>query len=86
MRPDVTVLGWPTEDPFYFDSQLALKAIKDAFPTRPVYLASLSDRFYVASELIKEYCIVPENNLYRLYPNGDTTHSCLGIDSADQII
>ncbi len=82
VRSDVTVLGWPTQDPFYFDSQLALNAIKDSFPNRPVYLASLSDRFYVASELIKDYCIVPENNLYRLYPKGDDTLRCLGIDSA----
>jgi hypothetical protein len=67
IRTDVTVVGWATEDPFSFDSQLVLDVIEDSFPNRPVYLASLSDRFYAASKLVDEYCIVPENNLYRLY-------------------
>ena len=68
-RPDVSIVGWPTQDPFAFDSQLALKVIEDSFPNRPVYLASLSDQFYAASKLADAYCIVAENNLYRLYPD-----------------
>lgn len=84
IRPDVTVVGWATEDPFYFDAQLALEVIEDSFPTRPVYLASLSDRFYAASSLVDEYCIVPENNLYRLYERTDDALRCLGIESVTE--
>jgi len=67
-RPDVTILGWPTHDPFTFDSRLVMQVIEESFPQRPVYLASLSDPFYASSKLMEEYCIVPESNLYRLYP------------------
>jgi hypothetical protein len=81
LRPDVTLHGWPTEDPFTFDSQLVLSVIEDAFPERPVYLASLSEKFYAASTLIETYCVVPENNLYRLHERGDAALSCLGLDS-----
>lgn len=84
IRTDVTVIGWGTEDPFYFDSQLALDVIEDSFPSRPVYLASLSDRFYAASKLVDEYCILPENNLYRLYERTDDTLQCLGIESVTE--
>jgi hypothetical protein len=76
-RSDVTVLGWPTQDPFSFDSQLVLDQIEDSFPEHPVYLASLSERFYTASKLIEMYCIVPENNLYRLYLRENTNLQCL---------
>jgi hypothetical protein len=78
VRSDVTVIGWPTQDPFSFDSQLALDTIEDSFPHRPVYLASLSDRFYAASRLIEMYCVVPESNLYRLYPRESNNLQCLG--------
>ncbi|MEW6240626.1 MAG: DUF2723 domain-containing protein [Chloroflexota bacterium] len=81
MRPDVTILGWHTEDPFSFDSQLVLDVIADSFPARPVYLASLSDQYYAASKLISDYCIVPENNLYRLYERSNAALSCLSPDS-----
>jgi hypothetical protein len=81
LRPDVTIHGWPTEDPFTFDSQLVSSVIEDAFPERPVYLASLSEKFYAASTLIETYCVVPENNLYRLYERGDAALSCLSLDS-----
>lgn len=84
MRSDVTVVGWATQDPFYFDSRLALGVIEDSFPERPVYLASLSDRFYASSKLIEMYCIIPENNLYRLYQKGDGNLQCLGNDSATE--
>jgi hypothetical protein len=84
LRPDVTVVGWASQDPFYFDSQLALDVIEESFPEHPVYLASLSDRFYAASKLIEMYCIVPENNIYRLYQKGDNTLSCLRIDSVTE--
>jgi hypothetical protein len=81
LRPDVTVVGWATRDPFYFDSRLAVDLIADAFPDHPIYLASLSDRFYASSKLIEMYCIVPENNLYRLYQKENTNLPCLENDS-----
>lgn len=84
VRPDVTIIGWPTQDPFSFDSQVALNVIKDSFPDRPVYLASLSDKFYAASTLIEMFCIVPENNLYRLYQKGENDLQCLGADSVTE--
>ncbi len=76
-RSDVTVVGWANQDPFYFDSQLALDVIEEAFSERPVYLASLSNKFYAASKLVEMYCVVPENNLYRLYPQGKNNFQCL---------
>lgn len=84
IRADVTVVGWAAEDPFHFDSHLALDVIEDSFRSRPVYLASLSDRFYAASFLVDEYCIVPENNLYRLYERTDDALRCLGIESVTE--
>jgi len=81
MRPDVTIFGWPTLDPFSFDSGLPMEVIKDSFPEHPIYLASLSDRFYASSKLIEMYCIIPEHNLYRLYPNGDDSLHCLEEES-----
>lgn len=81
VRPDVTVLGWPTQDPFSFNSQLVLDMINASFPEHPIYLASLSDRFYSASKLIETYCIVPENNLYRLYQKADRDLQCLEKDA-----
>jgi len=80
-RSDVTVVGWANQDPFDFDSQLALGVIEDKFPEHPVYLASLSDEFYAASKLMEMYCITPENNLYRLYPLGMNDFQCLGSSS-----
>lgn len=80
-RPDVTITGFPTDDPFSFDSQRVLEMIEGSISTRPVYLASLSDRFYAASQLVVTHCIVPENNLYRIYERGDTTLPCLSLDS-----
>lgn len=77
LRSDVTVLGWATHDPFSFDSQLVLDAVESSFPGHPIYLASLSQRFYAASTLVEKYCIVPESNLYRLYPRGDQDGLCL---------
>ena len=84
MRPDVTIFGWATEDPFSFDPQLALDVIRDSFPKQPVYLASLSERFYSASQLIEMYCIVPENNIYRLYAREDGNRQCLGKDAVTE--
>ena len=72
VRPDLTLVGWPTVDPFSFDPQLVHDQIAGALPHRPVYLASLSEKFYAASRLLDEYCIVPEHNLYRVYPREDT--------------
>jgi hypothetical protein len=84
LRSDVTVVGWANQDPFDFDSQLALVLIDDSFPEHPVYLASLSDRFYAASKLVEMVCIVPENYLYRLYPREDNNLQCLGIASVTE--
>ncbi len=81
VRPDVTIYGWMTEDPFSFNSQLVLDVINDSFPEHPVYLASLSDRFYSSSKLIEMYCIVPEDNIYRLYQKGTGNSQCLEKDS-----
>jgi hypothetical protein len=83
-RPDIIVVGWANQDPFSFDSQLALDVIEDAFPEHPVYLASLSDKFYAASKLVEMYCILPENNLYRLYQKRDNELQCLGSDSVTE--
>ena len=75
-RPDVTVVGWPTLDPFDFNSDMAVRTIATAVESRPVYIASLSKSFYDAGRLVEVYCIVPEANLYRLYhrspANSDT--------------
>jgi len=84
LRPDVIIVGWANQDPFYFDSQLALDVINDSFPEHPVYLASLSDKFYAASKLVEVYCIVPENYLYRLYPRGGNNLQCLGSTSVTE--
>jgi len=84
LRSDVTVVGWANQDPFSFDSQLALDVIEDTSPNRPVYLASLSDKFYAASKLVETYCVVPENNLYRLYEKGENDLQCLGSDSVTE--
>ena len=67
MRPDVDILGWPTVDPFAFDPALVIETVERALKTRPVYLASLDDRFYAVSTLAQRYCIVAEHNLYRIY-------------------
>ena len=83
-RPDVTVIGFPTDDPFSFDPQLVLDVIADAFPRHPVYLASLSYRFYATSTLIEKYCILPEDNIYRLYPKGNDALQCLGSDAVTE--
>ena len=71
LRPDVTLVTWTTEDPFTFDSGQALQVVADELPRRPVYLASLSEEFYDAPTLLAEYCIVPEDLLYRVYPRDD---------------
>jgi hypothetical protein len=84
VRPDVTVLGWPTHDPFKFDYQLVLQVIEESFPERPVYLSSLSEKFYAASKLVEKYCIIPENNLYRLYQKESTSLQCLTNDSVTE--
>jgi hypothetical protein len=77
MRPDVTLLGWSLHAPASFDPQLVRDAIDISFPNHPVYLASLSERFYAASALVERYCIVSENNLYRLYQPENGGKGCL---------
>lgn len=66
MRPDVEVAGWPSIDPFDFNPRFVHEKIDAALPARPVYLASLNEKFYAASTLTNDYCIVKENNLYRI--------------------
>ena len=84
IRSDVSVLGWPTQDPFSFDPQLVVDVIDVSFPEHPIYLSSLSERFYSASKLIEVYCILPENNLYRLYLKIDNNLQCLEEDSVTE--
>jgi hypothetical protein len=68
MRPDVEIVGWPHEELIEFDSAIALAKIEsDLRRGRPVYLASLSERYYQASTLVERYCIVPEGSLYRIH-------------------
>lgn len=81
LRPDVIVEGWITIPIASFDSQAAVNLIQASISQRPVYLASLSERFYAASALVEMYCIVPENNLYRLYKRGAAALPCLSLDS-----
>ncbi len=69
LRPDVELVGWPREEPIDFDSSLAVRRIEAELSRgRPVYLASLSEAYYRAATLVEQYCIVPEHNLYRIYP------------------
>jgi hypothetical protein len=80
MRPDVTLVGWPREEPIDFDSSLAVQMVRDELAqNHPVYLASLSESYYQASMLEATYCILPEHSLYRVYPqppDGDSA-ACL---------
>ena len=78
LRPDVEIIGWPLEDPFSFDSRLVVAEVERSVPERPLYLASLSEEFYAASEIVERYCVVPENGLYRVYLQQNTdAASCL---------
>jgi hypothetical protein len=69
LRPDVEIVGWPLVNPFSFDSGIALGLIEEEIGRRPVYLASLDEQYYAVSAVKKRYCIVPEANLYRVYPD-----------------
>lgn len=84
VRPDVIVFGWMTSAPASFEPQLVIDVVEESFSEHPIYLASLSERFYASSKLIEMYCIIPENNLYRLYPRGDDNLQCLGIDAVTE--
>lgn len=84
LRSDVTVVGWHDIAPASFDPQLVADLIELTLPESPVYLASLSERFYNASKLVEIYCIVPENNLYRVYPKDSDGPQCLEKDSVTQ--
>jgi hypothetical protein len=68
LRPDIEIVGWPLEDPFHFDADLAVDIVEQQIQSRPVFLASLSNEFYDASGLLERYCIIPELNFYRVYP------------------
>ncbi|MCC7358228.1 MAG: DUF2723 domain-containing protein [Anaerolineales bacterium] len=70
LRPDLTLEGWPTEDPFLFDNALAVARVRAATAARPVYLASLAERYYGVAALQADYCLTPEHSLYRVYPRG----------------
>jgi len=86
LRPDVKLVTWTTEDPFTFDSDLAVQFVADKLPHRPVYLASLSEAFYDAPTLLAEYCIVTEHNLYRVYPrNAASGRPCL-LPNSEQLL
>jgi hypothetical protein len=73
MRSDVEVIGWPKEDILNFDARTAVARINSEIQKHPLFLASLNERYYAASELMKTYCIIPENNLYRLYKRDQIT-------------
>jgi hypothetical protein len=78
LRPDVELVAWPLEDPFSFDPKLVAQTLQAEVGQRPVFLASLSQQFYDASTLEAEYCIVPEDNLYRVYPTAaEAPTACL---------
>jgi len=84
LRPDATIYGWMTIPPASFDPQLVLDEIENTVSDRPVYLASLGEKFYASSKLIDKYCIVHENNLYRIHPKEDNDLQCLGTDSISE--
>jgi hypothetical protein len=78
LRPDVMLFGWPAEDPFTFDPGLVSEIITTNGDSRPLYLASLSEQFYAATDLLKKYCIKREHNLYRVYTLSEAAdHTCL---------
>lgn len=81
IRSDVKVFGWHDIAPASFDPQLVTDLIDLSLPESPVYIASLSERFYNASKLVEAYCIIPENNVYRVYPNNTNGLQCLGNES-----
>ena len=83
MRPDVQIVGWPTVDPFLFNSQLAVQQVEEALGRRPVYLASLSQAYYAAETLLQRFCVVPQDHLYRVYMPGEVgSEGCLSPDDA----
>ncbi|MCQ3938428.1 MAG: hypothetical protein DPW18_15470 [Chloroflexi bacterium] len=84
LREDVKVIGWHDIPPASFDPQVVSDLIERTLPESPVYIASLSERFYNAPKLVETYCIVPENNLYRVYPKGNEGLQCLGNKSVTQ--
>jgi hypothetical protein len=76
LRPDVAIVGWPTEDPLTFDSGQALRLIAAEASRRPIYLASLSEEFYAVSALQRQFCFVPEHMLYRLVARASGSAAC----------
>ena len=66
LRPDIDIVGFPLEDNFAFDSKLTLDLISEQIHQRPVYLSSLSTKYYAADQIMSAYCVYPENNLYRV--------------------
>jgi hypothetical protein len=77
LRPDIEIEGWPLEDPFNFNADQVVRLVEEEINHRPVYLASLSEEFYKAGFLMTRYCIVPELNFYRVYPNRSTVQISL---------
>ncbi len=78
LRPDLELVTWPREDPFAFDSRLALETIEEGLAQgRPVYLGSLSESYYAASTLVARYCVTEEHHLYRVYPEAPEGAVCL---------
>ncbi len=68
VRPDVTVVGWPLEDPFDFDPGLSVGLVEASLPQRPVFISSLNETIYGFSTLAEQYCVYPSLNLYRVEP------------------
>jgi hypothetical protein len=67
LRPDITIEGWPTVDPFQFDPALSSTLIDESISHRPIYLASLDPKFYFTAGSLQALCITPDYNLYRIY-------------------
>jgi hypothetical protein len=75
LRSDIEIVGWPMENPFNFNADLAVRLVEEQVQNRPVYLASLNEEFYKGDYLTTRYCIVPELNFYRVYPSGSNAHT-----------
>lgn len=66
LRPDVTIIGWLFHDYDSFQSEKVHRVIRDNIAARPIYLASLNERFYGISRLRQRYALQPEHRLFRV--------------------
>jgi len=66
LRPDVTIIGWPFDDYHSFQSEKVHRLIQENIAARPIYLASLNERFYGISQLQQRYVLRLEHGLFRV--------------------